>query len=152
MRLVTSPNFCSPCIEGLWLSLFRRVGLIDTFGGAAHPPDDHLDKNHTVITLGFLSLGQFRGQDQDEDPDLESPKEHVSVTYSKLEDEKKYPEFQDSSEFVIKEEDYGKWFRADVQFHTEEVRNDPHNTLTNGLLFMALAPIGELVFAEELPE
>lgn len=30
MRRVTSPNFCSPCLEGLWLALLTRVDLIDS--------------------------------------------------------------------------------------------------------------------------
>ena len=29
MRTVTTPNFCKVCLEGLWLSLLRRVNLID---------------------------------------------------------------------------------------------------------------------------
>jgi len=29
MRAVTIPNFCKVCLEGLWLSLLRRVNLID---------------------------------------------------------------------------------------------------------------------------
>jgi hypothetical protein len=29
MRAVTTPNFCKVCLEGLWLSLLRRVNLID---------------------------------------------------------------------------------------------------------------------------
>ncbi|KAF8627467.1 hypothetical protein AX17_006279 [Amanita inopinata Kibby_2008] len=30
MRAVTTPNFCKVCLEGLWLSLLRRVDLIDS--------------------------------------------------------------------------------------------------------------------------
>lgn len=32
MRQVTTPDFCSPCLESLWLHLAARVDLIDSLG------------------------------------------------------------------------------------------------------------------------
>ena len=53
MRNMTSVDFCSPCIEGMWLELLNRLSLIDDV-------DVTTTGGNTVVTLSVIPLAQFR--------------------------------------------------------------------------------------------
>ncbi|KAG9019278.1 hypothetical protein FRB90_004547 [Tulasnella sp. 427] len=70
MRRVTKPNFCSPCLEELWLQHLKRVDLIDglrlSCGG---PQSERSERPHgsrsridgrATIELKLVPLAQFR--------------------------------------------------------------------------------------------
>ncbi|KZT34453.1 hypothetical protein SISSUDRAFT_1115124 [Sistotremastrum suecicum HHB10207 ss-3] len=59
MRSVTLPNFCSPCLEGLWLSLLRRVDLIDEVTLKC-VPSKHSESSLLEIALDLLPLAHLR--------------------------------------------------------------------------------------------
>ena len=53
MRIVTTPNFCKVCMEGLWHALLQRVTLIDTLTvGCASSGERTLDLN--LVPLAHL--------------------------------------------------------------------------------------------------
>ncbi|KAI1080162.1 IgA peptidase M64-domain-containing protein [Whalleya microplaca] len=54
MRGLYSVDFCSACIEGLWLSLLGKLTLIDNVTQVAQPDSS------TNVTLDLLPLGEFR--------------------------------------------------------------------------------------------
>lgn len=54
MRRVYSADFCSACIEGLWLSLLTELTLIDNITQVAQPDGS------TNVTLDLIPLAEFR--------------------------------------------------------------------------------------------
>ncbi|KAJ7223899.1 IgA peptidase M64-domain-containing protein [Mycena haematopus] len=56
MRQVTTPNFCSACIEGLWLALLRNVSLIDGIEESCSALNPAL----TTLRLQLVPVAQFR--------------------------------------------------------------------------------------------
>jgi len=133
MRLVTSPNFCAACTEGLWLSLFRRVKIVDSFVGTCHPPDEHSDQHHKIMELKLLSLAQFRNASV-----LDNiPKESYKITYSRFPGGEPLPEFQNSSSFVMNDDEVRTWFQIEIEFHSDEVRRDPDRLLRDNWILMS---------------
>lgn len=61
------------------------------------------------------------------------------MTYKEIDSQRIIPQDQDSLTFVINASDYWKWFLLKTTFYTEEVRGDPDNVLTSGLIFSAPA-------------
>jgi hypothetical protein len=53
MRNMTSVDFCSPCIEGMWLELLNRMSLIDDV-------DVVSSGGNVAVTLAVVPLAQFR--------------------------------------------------------------------------------------------
>jgi hypothetical protein len=135
MRDVTSPDFCAPCTEGLWRALFSRINIVDTFGGGCHPPDEHSDQYHWNMEMNLLPLAQFRNLSLS---GATSRNESFSITYTRLEDGKPYPELQNSTSFITNDSDVGVWYQADLQFHTDEVKSDPDNLLTSSWYFVTI--------------
>ncbi|KAG5651855.1 hypothetical protein H0H81_007196 [Sphagnurus paluster] len=71
MRSVTLPNFCKVCIEGLWLSLLRRVNLVDSVkeGCKQTFPEGGSGTAGWVktIDLELIPLAQFRDRVVDDE-------------------------------------------------------------------------------------
>ncbi|KAJ7644444.1 IgA peptidase M64-domain-containing protein [Roridomyces roridus] len=53
MRLVTTPNFCKACLEGLWLKLLRNISLIDSI-------EESCADDSSTLNLALVPLAQFR--------------------------------------------------------------------------------------------
>lgn len=116
MRVVTSPDFCKVCVEGLWHVILERVNLID-----------NISTNCThvrTISLEPVGLGQFRSLDAGEGASL--PHESLSISWSK--DGSPLPQFENRTEIELEGTITGN-FSIVVQFSTEEVRVDPHSFL-----------------------
>ncbi|KAF9063286.1 IgA peptidase M64-domain-containing protein [Rhodocollybia butyracea] len=65
MRVVTTPDFCSVCLEGLWHALLARVRLIDSFVVVTHdsaPTGDETEhvEDKVTIEVKLVPLAQFR--------------------------------------------------------------------------------------------
>ncbi|KAJ3552757.1 hypothetical protein NM688_g3983 [Phlebia brevispora] len=60
MRIVTTPDFCNACMEGLWLSLLKRVDLIDdVVAGCAQ---NHWTKNwYRLLEVQWVPLAHWYG-------------------------------------------------------------------------------------------
>lgn len=54
MRMVTTPNFCKVCMEGLWLALLSRVKLIESFTNKCEGTGHRFD-------LQLVPFAQWRG-------------------------------------------------------------------------------------------
>ncbi|KAG0704847.1 IgA peptidase M64-domain-containing protein [Suillus ampliporus] len=111
MRSVTKPNFCKVCLEGLWLSLLKRVDLIDDFRTTC-------GHNYRAFEVDLVPLAQFR-----ETP--VSSQESYRITWSK--DGEVLPQFADMTHIDVRDE-VGT-YHVDVQFSTEEVRVDKDGLL-----------------------
>jgi len=53
MRIVTTPNFCKVCLEGLWHALLSRVNLIDRVS-------ESCDGSTKVLNASLVPLAQLR--------------------------------------------------------------------------------------------
>ncbi|KAG2131805.1 IgA peptidase M64-domain-containing protein [Suillus clintonianus] len=113
MRSVTKPNFCKVCLEGLWLSLLKRIDLIEEFRITCER--DH----HRSFKVDLVPLAEFR-----ESP--VSSEESYRIAWSK--DGKVLPQFANMTHIDVSDE-VGT-YRVDVQFLTEEVRVDKDGLLS----------------------
>ncbi|KAK7689832.1 hypothetical protein QCA50_006471 [Cerrena zonata] len=60
MRIVTTPNFCKACLEGLWHSLLRRVDLIDDIVTDCEIAPGFPTTWKRTLDLKLVPLAQFR--------------------------------------------------------------------------------------------
>ncbi|KAG1727908.1 IgA peptidase M64-domain-containing protein [Suillus occidentalis] len=107
MRSVTKPNFCKVCLEGLWLSLLKRIDLIDNSKIICGRD------RHRTLEVDLVPLAELR-----EHP--VSSEESYSITWSK--DGKVIPHFANMTHVDVGDE--VGMYHIDVQFSTEEVRVD----------------------------
>lgn len=114
MRSVTKPNFCNACLEGLWLSLLKRVDLIEdlrvTCSGSG--PGSH------VIELNLLKLAHLR----------EGPIESVeSYAIEWTRHGRVLDEFTNLTKVELSDAD--GTYHVDVAYTIDEVRSDPRGYL-----------------------
>ncbi|KAJ3894832.1 IgA peptidase M64-domain-containing protein [Lentinula edodes] len=131
MRIVTTPNFCSVCLEGLWHALLSQVRLIDDLVVSTIKGNEVAGM--TTIEVKLVPFAQFR-------LDLEKSKstqssdwaqlralaeaEHYTIIWYK--DNIALPEFENQTKIeVITHATYA----VDVRFHTPEVRLDKEGHL-----------------------
>ncbi|KAG5646491.1 hypothetical protein DXG03_003256 [Asterophora parasitica] len=128
MRSVTSPNFCKVCIEGLWLSLLRRVNLIDgikedcrqlVFEGITDP---HWVK---TIDVELVPLAQFR--------EVQLAQESYAIKWWK--DGVLLKEFTNRTSLKIADTVALGTYSVEVKLSTEEVRVDRDNLLSDGVTY-----------------
>ena len=123
MRIVTTPNFCKACVEGLWHALLRRVSLIDDLtvgcsslsgvtGGMNAKPSRTLD-------LALVPLAHLRDAPVGVEEGLE-------ITWVK--DGREVPEFANQTRLVDDGDSVGS-YAVRVRYSTEEVRVDPDGLL-----------------------
>jgi hypothetical protein len=114
MRLVTSPNFCSVCLEGLWLALARRVSLIEDIevGPCA-------SSGTRTLRIFLVPLAEQR-------EGMPIPGERYIVKWFK--DGEYLPEWDDLITVQIASYEVGT-FAVQVTFSTLEVREDPRGYL-----------------------
>lgn len=112
MRIVTTPNFCKVCLEGLWLSLLARVELIDSLDVAC--VDDGL-----VLDAHLVPLAHLREE-------AVEAGEAYRVRWYK--DGKELKTFENRTQVKVGKEP--GIFEVDVHFATEEVRADEENYLS----------------------
>jgi hypothetical protein len=111
MRQVTTPNFCSVCKEGLWLSLLKNVTLIDSL-------DEYCLKGSTTKTLNMtlVPLAQFR------DTPVEGLEESIQIKWTK--DGQVLGDWANKTVVQIDGDSAkGQWV-VEVQYTTEEIRVD----------------------------
>ncbi|KII90829.1 hypothetical protein PLICRDRAFT_39431 [Plicaturopsis crispa FD-325 SS-3] len=129
MRIVTSPNFCKACTEGLWLSLLRRMELIDDVQeGCEWHPSDNVTSHGTwtrTLDLKLVPLAQFRDE---QDASL-GEKESYEIVWKK--DGKVLDAFANSTRAEVADSDGVGVFDIEVKFTTEEVRVDSDGLLVS---------------------
>ena len=127
MRVVTTPNFCKACLEGLWHSLLRRVDFIDDVLPGCRISPGYPTSWKRTLDLKLVPLAQFR-----EAPDLSLAKqfkESYSITWSKDGDVLEH--FNDQTHIEVDDTDGDGVgvYSIEVKFRTEEVRVDPQGLL-----------------------
>ncbi|OCH90452.1 hypothetical protein OBBRIDRAFT_793331 [Obba rivulosa] len=123
MRQVTTPNFCKVCIEGLWLSLLRRVDLIDDLrlGCQWELDTESPDKPSPVgkwkrtLELDLIPLAQFRAGGS-------ATQESYAITWVK--DGHILENFTNRTSLEVDDEDALGHYTISVRFTTTEVRMD----------------------------
>jgi len=116
MRVVTSPDFCSVCREGLWLSLLRRVSLIDEFSVTVPQKPE---TGPIIMDLTLVPLGHLR--------EHTLPGESFAITWQK--DGVSLPDFANLTRVTVGGDNMHGMWRAHVKLHTPEVRVDVYHLL-----------------------
>jgi len=116
MRVVTTPNFCKACLEGLWLQLLRNVSLIDGIDEfcIAHAEA----RMSTALSLRLVPLAQLRTAAVD--------KLHESYTVTWSKDGAVQDDLTNKTHVVVEPGTYS----VSVKYTTSEVRVDQDNRLS----------------------
>lgn len=123
MRVVTSPNFCKVCVEGLWHVLLERVSLIDNLTSFCSPMAKR------IIILEPVRIGQFRRLGPSETAQSDAlHDENILISWSK--DGSPLLEFENKTLVIVDFDTTGN-FSVELQFSTTEVRIDPNGYLTD---------------------
>lgn len=125
MRIVTTPNFCKVCLEGLWLSLLKRIDLID--GLTESCVRNTGTRWFKSLNLDLIALAHLRETLDDES--FGSPNEAYSITWKK--DGKILDIFQDQTYISLLDTEAVGKYSIHVQFQTDEVRFDGEGLLTS---------------------
>ena len=132
MRIVTTPDFCSPCKEGLWLSLFTSISHLEGFAGECHEADDSIDEPYMTIDMTLLPMGQFRVGDG-------NPPEGEFYSIAWTRNEVPWPEFANMTGVIVRDSESSEtetlFITMDIELHTKEVRSDPDGLLKAGFYF-----------------
>ncbi|OBZ71631.1 hypothetical protein A0H81_08541 [Grifola frondosa] len=137
MRIVTTPNFCKVCTEGLWYALLKRVDLIDGVRAGCRWEDDPAPATEVDVSRGaqkrgkwwktldlnLVPLAQFRA-------DPVGVEESYTITWKK--DGHTLEAFTNKTRLEVEDEGARGTYTIDVKFATEEVRVDPDNLLASG--------------------
>ncbi|KAI1786873.1 IgA peptidase M64-domain-containing protein [Ganoderma leucocontextum] len=111
MRIVTTPNFCRACVEGLWYALLRRVALIDGLAPScsdSSPSALSNVKSTRVLDLALVPLAHLRDTPVDDGVEV--------------------PAFANRTRLVDDGDALGSYV-VKVRYWTEEVRVDPEGLL-----------------------
>ena len=122
MRIVTTPNFCKVCLEGLWLSLLKRIDLID--GLTESCVRNTGTQWFKALNLDLIALAHLR-----ETNSFGPSNEAYSITWKK--DGNVLDIFQDQTYISLPDTEAGGKYSIHVQFHTDEVRLDRKGYLTS---------------------
>lgn len=112
MRTVARPNFCNVCLEGLWLSLLKRVDLIEDLRVTC------LGLSSRVVSIDLVKLAQFR-----EEP-IQSGESYTVVW---MRDGRVLEGLTNLTQVELG--DVGGTYRVDVAYAIDEVRLDPRGYL-----------------------
>ncbi|KAJ3729474.1 IgA peptidase M64-domain-containing protein [Lentinula raphanica] len=134
MRIVTTPNFCSVCLEGLWHALLSRVRLIDdlivsrTEESGMAGLDSKADKEKKVtIEARLVPLAQFRldlaerGSHSSDSVQLRALAEEESYFITWFRNDVALPAYENQTKIEVADEGV---YAIDVLFRTPEVRLD----------------------------
>ncbi|KAH6911531.1 IgA peptidase M64-domain-containing protein [Coprinopsis sp. MPI-PUGE-AT-0042] len=110
MRNMTHPNFCSVCKEGLWLSLLKRVSLIDSVAESCST------QGTKILEAKLLPLAQFR----------QTPLAQELYTVTWKRNGQVLSNFANLTQIEITTQVTGN-YTVDVQLHTDEVRLNDSN-------------------------
>ncbi|KAH9850218.1 IgA peptidase M64-domain-containing protein [Lenzites betulinus] len=121
MRIVTTPNFCKPCLEGLWHALLRRVDLIEDLRPACAPSASASGASVRTLDLSLVPLAHLR----------EHPvgvEESYTITW--LKDGAVVEAFANQTRLEDAGDAMGSYV-VRVQYATEEVRVDKDELLSS---------------------
>ncbi|TFK20410.1 hypothetical protein FA15DRAFT_673501 [Coprinopsis marcescibilis] len=114
MRTVIFPDFCKVCMEGLWLSLLRRLNLIENVTETCNTRSD-ANAQYKVLEIEPLPLAQFRSSPV-------KPEESYSVTWKR--NGKVLNQYENMTRIEIENESSVGMYQIDIKFTSEEIRAD----------------------------
>lgn len=123
MRIVTTPDFCKACLEGLWISLLKRVNLIDSLTESCTRKDSSTTWVKS-LNLDLVPLAQFR-----EDGPIND--EVYAITWKK--DGVVMDKFKDKTYINVDDEESLGQYTVSVKFSTDEVRVDEEGRLQSSV-------------------
>lgn len=118
MRVVTSPDFCKVCIEGLWLSVLKGLAFIDDV------KMNKTDQGEVEVDLDLIPLAQFSNG--------ERPNEAYTIKW--FDEKGVLMEDKTNQTYAILDAATSS-FSVEIKFWTEQVRLDKENILTKRLNF-----------------
>ncbi|TFK93297.1 hypothetical protein K466DRAFT_478926 [Polyporus arcularius HHB13444] len=124
MRIVTTPNFCKACTEGLWHALLRRVTLIDSLAVGCSASGER------TLDLTLVPLAHLREQPVDVD-------ESYEVTW--VRDGVEVREWTNQTSVTDAGDAFGS-YAAKVRYWTEEVRVDADGLLESEVAYVVMTP------------
>ena len=120
MRQVPTPNFCKVCIEGLWMSLLRRVDFVDDITtGCTLDARRHVSR---IAELQLVPLAEFRTER------VNAPHDSYTIVWTK--DGDVLDEFTNKTTLVVGQADADARFAVDVTYATDEIRVDKDGLLS----------------------
>lgn len=120
MRQVTTPNFCSVCKEGLWMSLLGGVSLIDDI-------EDYCIGSDKVLNLTVVPLAQLR------DTPVPGLVESLGIRW--LKDGQEMADWTNKTVVQMEgQKVLGEW-AVEIQYSTEEIRKDTQGLTKDSLKF-----------------
>ncbi|EJD50412.1 hypothetical protein AURDEDRAFT_84139 [Auricularia subglabra TFB-10046 SS5] len=120
MRLVTTPIFCSVCIEGLWYATLRHVDLIDSWSAELPTCESPF-----TMEISLLHLAQFRDENA-----AVAEANHEAYTIEWRRDNAVLDAFANKTQIAVDGAQAVGVYTVSVQFSTDEVRRDPQGLLT----------------------
>ncbi|KAL0059217.1 hypothetical protein AAF712_014063 [Marasmius tenuissimus] len=120
MRIVTTPNFCKVCLEGLWLALLKRLSLIDTIV-------IRCEGDNTALEATFIPLAKYRREEER----IEG--EEYTITWSK--DGEVLSDFTNKTKVVFPPEGALGKYKLEVDLVTPEVVLDKEGVLSSMVEF-----------------
>lgn len=130
MRIVTTPNLCKACLEGLWLSLLRRVDFIDDVVSGCEIIPGYPTSWKRTLDLRLVPLAQFRNPGES----FLAEKLHESYSIVWFKNGAILDDFKDKTHVEIDDADGNGVgvYTVEVTFKTDEVRVDPDGLLSTG--------------------
>jgi len=120
MRAVTSPNFCKVCLEGLWLSLLRRLDFIDDLKEGCHLRTLGNSSGDTwvkTIEAQLIPLGHER-------PRTETSRFNESYSIKWFRDGEILNQYTNKTILELDDDEVPGDFSLTVKFSTDEIRLD----------------------------
>jgi hypothetical protein len=121
MRDLRVPTFCKVCIEGLWLSLLKRIKLIDDIRESCQAGSSP-NRWRRVLELSLLPLAQFR-------PDTLPHEESFVIEWKK--DGKTLNVFANQTRVEMDDDASLGVYTVEVTFATDEVRMDRESVMVS---------------------
>jgi hypothetical protein len=118
MRVVTSPDFCKACIEGLWLSVLRNISFIDDVS-IRELSTEKVDVQLILIPLAQFGIG-------------ERPEEVYTITWFNNDGEP-LASWANQTSAVLERSMTN--FAVELKFWTAQVRVDEENVLVKRRTF-----------------
>jgi len=117
MRNMSSPKFCDPCLETMWLQFFAQVSAIDNITVSCNAQS-------ASVTLNVIPLAQFR------EPAVRAKFEDETYTLTWFRNNVADPSLDDTYTWSRSRAASAGLWEARLVFSTSQVRYDPNNLLS----------------------
>ncbi|KAI0204293.1 IgA peptidase M64-domain-containing protein [Astrocystis sublimbata] len=126
MRNIYSPDYCSACLEGMWLNLLEPLSLIDNITQTAQTAQPN---GSTKVDLTLLPLAEFRK--------IPNPhQEAYTITWYGNEEDVVLEQWSNSTSATL--EPGIAEFTVEVRFSSEQIRVDKKGTLVEKKRYMVI--------------